>query len=787
MYCRHSARSYLLRSLTCYHRLLELNPHSIPTLRILAFLHLNITGDVGKSVAYFETAENYDTIRKSEACRTWGLDPSCGKNGNSEAGNILLLKSDTKLDIFDDRNGVISVSVLENTYCHILSVNQTLKKIFGLSNTMDVVHKNVSLLMPRELGSQHDRVIDNFMLKRRHSIFGKTRLTFGVNATNGFLIPIHLYVRQADESTLIGVMQKSMLRQGECYVMLAPEQGKKAACVSQATQEFFQIFGISRKSVFSGRATLSQILPCLATDDEDELDVVWRKMSSKSGLDMLGKHAVSGKNIHVHVSSVEIPLIDYTVTFMRLTTANIVDDELQYDSESDFEQDDFPSKPIPPSVHHKTYTLNSDSNPVMSARFQSPFLTRANLPNLPGTILDISSSYIDAPELANYQSQENSHAPEKENPELNHLVLTIPASPENISTFPSSSSNNMSTLASKNYIIDRSSFPSSASEAPPSPSSSPTNSSAASTTSCAATSNANNSEIPLTPQQTHRAYSSSMQHTTDNAAAMLPRAIQPLPQTDAATDRLRHEQTRAEITSADLTSVYQAAPHYTQSSVGAQAPLAQPASLIHPAQKHPTPPSVYRASSIYRTSSQFTPPPAYSTLSSPYMTPQPANVPAEGLEERADSGNMQFRTGCTTFGFPNEKNSRSLFSAQQGQTYAYLSASVAGKMEEPPVFSNYSRRSSSTIPKSEFPYDFLAKKSSLPASEYSAAHTQQGSPALNALYDNNVNIDGRNVDKTLACIPVRTSARTSPSASSRPSPSTTATQPRVFRSSRQCQ
>jgi PAS domain S-box-containing protein len=317
-----AARAQLQTCHVNYKALLEINPNSVPVLRTYGLLLLDLVGELPRASALFARADTVEHERSVALMTT------------AQSGDFLS-RVDANLDIFDERNAVFGISVARQSMGEVETINPAVTRMFGLQSK-DIVGDNISRIIPSPIAEVHNDILERYLVHKISRIVNYTRMAFGLHAS-GYIFPVHLYVRWADEGNakFLGVLQSVPL-DNDVHLMLDPQKHT----VSYATPNASALLGLSLRAVASGGVTAQSLIPSLAGDDgETRLDA----MRSRLGLESVCKHALTGATTPCRVWCVETDVLDHKVMFLRVlmdTAAHddaeqqIIDDEWDSDDQT---------------------------------------------------------------------------------------------------------------------------------------------------------------------------------------------------------------------------------------------------------------------------------------------------------------------------------------------------------------------------------------------------------------------------------------------------------------------
>jgi PAS domain S-box-containing protein len=328
----HDARRLIARSAANYDRLLEINPSSVPVLRTYGTIVLDILGDAPRALDMFERAELLE-ITRAKAMED--------KMDNGE----FLQRLTTNLDIFDDRNAVFGITVEKEAFGLIETINPAAKKLFGYFQNSDLVGKNINVIIPPPLAGVHDTLMSDYLIRKTSRIVNQTRVTYGLHRF-GYLMPLNLYVRWADEAAgkMVGVIQ-TIEQPRDVHFLVDPADWT----VRYATKNALDFFGIRRAQLADGGVLLPELLTDLqrrnvtagAGEDAEllaeqaaaEYAGSWRQLGTHTGLIGRGRHYDTQRDFPVRSWSQTMSVAGAEVAFVRVLV-------YEYTGEGDAEEED---------------------------------------------------------------------------------------------------------------------------------------------------------------------------------------------------------------------------------------------------------------------------------------------------------------------------------------------------------------------------------------------------------------------------------------------------------------
>lgn len=121
-----------------------------------------------------------------------------------------LLTTNNKVDIFDDRNAIVTISGQKSRLGEILDFNPGACRVFGYTRN-EIVSKNINSIIPNPFSEFHDQFLTNYIDSGIGVVINQTRLLFAKHKT-GNIFPVYLLVRQVsgdgNSASFIGVMKQ---------------------------------------------------------------------------------------------------------------------------------------------------------------------------------------------------------------------------------------------------------------------------------------------------------------------------------------------------------------------------------------------------------------------------------------------------------------------------------------------------------------------------------------------------------------------------------------------------
>jgi len=233
-------------ALTHYQRLLEINPTSIVTLRSFGGFVLDFHGDLSMSSQLLHRADELEEARSDVILST-----------NSELKLLALQR--TNLDIYDERNAVLSISLESHNFASIVSCNAVFRRITGYTLATELMNRNVNIIIPEPISSIHDSLLSAFLRRNKSDILNTTRAAFCVHK-RGHIVPVDINLRWSDStmSRIVCVM-KPIVTEDDQIVF-----DKSNDHVTYCTQNAYALFGISRDQIANKDIYISGMFPHLS-------------------------------------------------------------------------------------------------------------------------------------------------------------------------------------------------------------------------------------------------------------------------------------------------------------------------------------------------------------------------------------------------------------------------------------------------------------------------------------------------------------------------------------------
>jgi len=243
------ARTYLSTAIAQFERMLEINPQNVYISRLYGVICLEILGDVSRAQELFAQATTLIN-NKSKMLVEYNY------------GDFLRELS-LNLDIFDESNALVSVSINTETMGIVESVNPAFIRMMGMKSSSDIVGKSINAILADPIRQHHDQYMTRYLAGSRQStVISHTRMVMAVN-THGTLLPLAMFVRFQDEALgkLIAVMQPLASAHETCAFI-----NPNTLMVTAATSNLASIFGFSRRDVLARKIKLPDIMPGLSDD-----------------------------------------------------------------------------------------------------------------------------------------------------------------------------------------------------------------------------------------------------------------------------------------------------------------------------------------------------------------------------------------------------------------------------------------------------------------------------------------------------------------------------------------
>lgn len=186
-------RQAILLAHSNFEKLLRINAQSVPVLRAYGGFILDMHGDIKTSSALLHRADEVEDQRALITSDVTEL------RFNSNQKN--------SLDIYDERNALVSMSIDEDTFSLIMGCNSSARDMYGYNSASEMIGKNINVIIPEPLASIHNDLVRRFLHRNTSTLLNRTRLIMAVHR-KGYLVPISLNARWADNeaSKFVGVM-----------------------------------------------------------------------------------------------------------------------------------------------------------------------------------------------------------------------------------------------------------------------------------------------------------------------------------------------------------------------------------------------------------------------------------------------------------------------------------------------------------------------------------------------------------------------------------------------------
>jgi len=368
----YSARTKLDITIANYDRLLQLNPKSIQILRAYGLLMLEVTGELKKASELMELADQIEADKKKLS-----LECNYGE---------FLNRVNANLDIFDEDNGIISISVDRGTLGVVEQANASLCQMLGYTPT-GLIGKSVNSIIPEPIASCHDAMILRYLATKKSTVINNVRLILALHS-HGYLVPCVMNVRFSDEQAMkmIAVLHPFISPFEVCALIDA-----KSQIVLHATQNLHSIFGFSRRDILANVITLKDMVPCLNSSDRDIVDQAHQAMYAQSGYRTEASHAVTDQRFHAHAFLRNIVLEDVSFIFARFVTSQI-QNEHTLESDDEFELE---ASPLPNQMRQPDFML-TPATPIIQG---------------PNPVNDSSEILIQIPEDTQANTADQSNVP----------------------------------------------------------------------------------------------------------------------------------------------------------------------------------------------------------------------------------------------------------------------------------------------------------------------------------------------------------------------------------------
>jgi PAS domain-containing protein len=296
-----TARAYLSQVTSVFEQMLVLHPTSSPTMRLYGQVCAQVLGDTARAEELLELADEVERNKRSQMLE-------------SDFSAFLNVIDGVYLDIFDDVNGVITISLSEDSLGHILEVNSTIVKFLGLSSAASVEGRNIDLIMPEPIKTHHDRYLSDFVAAKSGRLMNRTTLVFALGV-HGFLLPAQVHIRWADEALgkMIAVLQGMPLKQ-EVAIIVDPETRQ----VTYATQNLSSLFGFNKRDILARKLSLTDVIPTLQEDENSNRhEIAWTELNGPKGHQCHAVHAITQQRFDVLAYATLIPVYEDSFYIIR--------------------------------------------------------------------------------------------------------------------------------------------------------------------------------------------------------------------------------------------------------------------------------------------------------------------------------------------------------------------------------------------------------------------------------------------------------------------------------------
>ncbi len=242
------ARAAMISANTTYQRLLEINPSSVQVLRTYGGFVLDFLGDISTSSQMLHRADEVEEHRSTMAL-----------SDGTELKMLAIKK--TNLDVYDERNAVVSVSLDSASFGKIVSVNSAARRIFGYSSNAEMLGQNINAVIPEPARSVHDDILHAFLDRNEPRILNTTLLLLAVHK-QGHVMPLNANIRWANTvaSRVIAVMAPVLTEDEQLMYDKVTDQ------VTYATLNAYSYFGFTREKIIGKEVVISLLFPHLSLD-----------------------------------------------------------------------------------------------------------------------------------------------------------------------------------------------------------------------------------------------------------------------------------------------------------------------------------------------------------------------------------------------------------------------------------------------------------------------------------------------------------------------------------------
>jgi PAS domain S-box-containing protein len=197
----------IMAAMDNYKAMMDIDSSSPQDLRAYASFIGNVVQDEEEAIRLYDRADDIDNSRAKAQLKNMKI---------------------TSIDIFDDRNGVITIDGSLENIGRIINVNAGICRLYGYTSD-ELIGRNIQILVPDPFSEDHDLFLTKYIETGKGTVIDKLRLLFGLHK-NGYLIPLMVNVRQisgeasltGDEGTaFIGAIQE--LHTDDQFMFVTPE------------------------------------------------------------------------------------------------------------------------------------------------------------------------------------------------------------------------------------------------------------------------------------------------------------------------------------------------------------------------------------------------------------------------------------------------------------------------------------------------------------------------------------------------------------------------------------
>ncbi|KAJ3337012.1 hypothetical protein HDU83_008999, partial [Entophlyctis luteolus] len=248
-----------------YLALLKLSPQSPNVYRLYGSFMIGVMNDARRGQELIDHAEDLE-----ESAQRGG-----GDGGGEDDDGAQHPLATSHMDMFSDRNGLVTISGEKNNMCEVIHVNQTCLDMFGFKK-QDLVGQNITKIIPHPFARPHDMLVSKYLETGFAKVIDRPRPILGVNSSGAliqFILCVKHIVDPEGKQSFVGIMKPGRSRADLGYMIV-----DDALRVLHASENVCALFGFKPRACSSFK--LDSVWPKIAHDavkDKAGIKSTWTK------------------------------------------------------------------------------------------------------------------------------------------------------------------------------------------------------------------------------------------------------------------------------------------------------------------------------------------------------------------------------------------------------------------------------------------------------------------------------------------------------------------------------